>query len=42
MLMSDVTMDVILAEIAKCEVVCAVCHRIRTHTRKNAQVAPLE
>jgi hypothetical protein len=24
----------LLAEIAKCDVVCAVCHRIRTHHRK--------
>lgn len=24
----------IIAEIAKCDVVCAVCHRIRTHERK--------
>ena len=26
--------EVLLAEIEKCEVVCAVCHRIRTFTRK--------
>ncbi len=25
----------LLEEIAKCEVVCAVCHRIRTHGRKH-------
>lgn len=28
-------LDVIKEEIAKCEVVCANCHRIRTHTRKS-------
>jgi L-lysine 2,3-aminomutase len=27
----------ILAEIAKCEVVCALCHRDRTHFRRMAQ-----
>lgn len=26
-------LDLILAEIKKCEVVCAVCHRIRTYNR---------
>jgi len=26
--------EVILAEIAKCDVVCANCHRIRTYERK--------
>lgn len=25
--------EIVLAEVAKCEVVCAVCHRIRTYTR---------
>ena len=27
------TLDQIIAEIAKCELVCANCHRIRTHNR---------
>lgn len=27
------TMKAILAEIGKCELVCANCHRIRTHSR---------
>lgn len=30
--------DVILAEIAKCEIVCSNCHRIRTHTRNSQPV----
>lgn len=33
-------LDVILAEISKCDLVCANCHRIRTRDRgKNAQLA---
>lgn len=27
------SMEVLLAEIAKCEIVCANCHRVRTHNR---------
>lgn len=27
--------DVVLAEIAKCELVCAICHRLRTNKRRN-------
>jgi hypothetical protein len=28
--------DALLAEIAKCEIVCANCHRVRTHNRSIA------
>ncbi len=28
--------DKILTEIAKCELVCAICHRVRTYNRLNA------
>lgn len=31
--MGLVTMEVLIAEIAKCDVVCANCHRIRTYNR---------
>jgi hypothetical protein len=31
---------VVLAEIAKCDVVCSNCHRIRTHDRRAAQPRP--
>jgi transposase-like protein len=30
---ANVAMDDLLAEIAKCDVVCACCHRLRTHVR---------
>lgn len=33
-----VSMTILLAEIAKCEVVCANCHRIRTHKRLRGRV----
>lgn len=33
----DETVDAALAEIEKCEVVCANCHRIRTYERRKAQ-----
>jgi predicted nucleic acid-binding Zn-ribbon protein len=32
---SDYAWETILTEIAKCEVVCANCHAIRTHQRKH-------
>lgn len=32
--------DALLAEIAKCEVVCANCHRIRTVSRRSGEVIP--
>jgi hypothetical protein len=31
----DKGLDTVLAEIAKCEVVCANCHRVRTQERRN-------
>jgi hypothetical protein len=29
----------VLAEIAKCELVCACCHRLRTKSRRSAEAA---
>lgn len=31
-----VSTSVLIAEIAKCEIVCAVCHRVRTRRQVNA------
>lgn len=34
----DTTIDELITEISKCDIVCANCHRIRTHiTRKEVQ-----
>ena len=30
-------METVLAEIAKCDLVCANCHKIRTHERRRAR-----
>ena len=29
------TIEDILKEVAKCDIVCSNCHRVRTYTRKN-------
>ena len=39
--MKSYSLERILAEIAKCEIVCANCHRIRTFNRNNGQPEPL-
>lgn len=39
-LVSRVGAGRVMEEVAKCEVVCAVCHRIRTHSRLNAGSTP--
>ena len=36
MISGDVGWSKIVTEISKCDIVCANCHRIRTHTRKVA------
>jgi hypothetical protein len=36
---SKAKIDFLLAEIAKCDVVCANCHAIRTHERRAAKAA---
>lgn len=33
--MTDCNTDLMLAEVAKCDVVCSNCHRIRTFLRKH-------
>ncbi len=35
------SLDRLKKEIAKCEIVCANCHRIRTYTRKHCGIAQL-
>ncbi len=35
--MLTVTRSTLLAEVAKCEIVCANCHRIRTWKRRNSE-----
>lgn len=37
MLVRSSNREAVLAEMAKCEVVCANCHRTRTHMRRNAK-----
>lgn len=34
------SLETLKAEIAKCELVCANCHRLRTHARKSATAMP--
>jgi hypothetical protein len=35
-LLSNGTLAALMAEVAKCDVVCANCHRIRTHTQRQS------
>lgn len=37
MVMKTYSLDTLRAELAKCEVVCACCHRVRTFRRRNGQ-----
>lgn len=41
MVACSVSVDKLKSEIAKCEVVCANCHRIRTYERRKASIAQL-
>jgi hypothetical protein len=40
-LMTDVSEAMLLAEMAKCDVVCANCHRFRTYSRRSTASAEL-
>jgi len=40
MVLNDMPMDAIMAEIAKCDLVCALCHNKRTYDRFNAKSNP--
>ena len=37
--MKGFSLERIMVEAAKCDIVCATCHRIRTHERKQSKVA---
>lgn len=40
MVYTGVALEVVRAEIAKCELVCANCHRVRTHVRRINTTTP--
>ena len=42
MVQNSVRIEILLAEIAKCDVVCSNCHRIRTWRRKHWTELPLD